>query len=327
MKSNIGFIMKKKAAIIGSFVVDLMARTPHLPEPGETVKGSFFRLGPGGKGYNQTVAAVKAGGDIFFSTKVGMDSFSDILFSSMDKYGVSNRLIFSSDDASTGIALISVDETSSQNEIVVVSGACDTITESEVLNIFSLMGDVEYLLLQLEINIEAIELIVSMAYERGIKVILNPAPIQILSNDLYSKLYAITPNEVEAQILTSMKYGSISDCRNMASFFHTEGVENVVITLGKNGAYVSTDGTEYELANYNDIIVKDTTGAGDAFNGGLVAALSKGYSFIDASNYANVVSNLSVAKIGTAPSMPSHEEIEMFMETHIPVCRKIECPR
>ncbi len=308
--------MHKRVAIIGSFVVDLMARTPHLPVPGETVKGTFFKMGPGGKGYNQAVAAAKAGADIFFSTKVGTDDFATILYESIKSLGIKDTLIFNSHSLNTGIALISVDEKTSQNEIVVVSGACNGITANDVDNIFQHLDGIEYLLLQLEINMDALELIIEKAYEKGMKIILNPAPAQSVSDHILSMLYAITPNEVEAQILSSIKYREPKDCHEISSHFIDKGVKNVVITLGKSGSYVRTAEREVFLNNYDDINVIDTTGAGDAFNGGFLAALGNGADVIKAAEFANIVSNLSVTKIGTAPSMPSIEEIEDFMNKH-----------
>lgn len=306
----------KRIAVIGSFVVDLMARTPHLPVPGETVKGSFFRMGPGGKGYNQAVAAAKAGGNVFFSTKTGTDSFADILSDSMKDFGISDSLVFHDKENGTGIALISVDEVTSQNEIVVVSGACGTITEEEVNQMFQHLDGVEYLLIQLEINLDAIEMIIERAYSKGIRIILNPAPVQPVSDSILAKLYAITPNEVEAQILSSIAYDRPSDCCRIADYFMARGVQNAVITLGSSGVYAKTEEEERFLSNYKDIAVVDTTGAGDAFSGGLLAALGKGYDFMDAVEYANVVSNLSVTRIGTSPAMPSAAEIDDFIRTH-----------
>lgn len=305
-----------RVAVIGSFVVDLMARCPHLPSPGETVKGSFFRLGAGGKGYNQAVAAAKAGADLFFSTKVGEDEFARILYSGLKDNGLSDNVVFSCSEAATGAALISVDEQTSQNEIVVVPGSCECITGEEIQEMFKHLDDVRYLLLQLEINTDAMEEIIERAYEAGIKVILNPAPVQKIDDKVFRHLYAIVPNEVEAQILSGKNYSGDSDCSGMADFFLEKGVENVIITLGKRGAYVRSAGNGFFIDNYPDIRVVDSTGAGDAFCGGLLAALGEGSSFEESARFANVVSNLSVTRLGTSVSMPARAEIDSFLAAH-----------
>ena len=315
-----------KTAVIGSFVVDLMARAPHLPREGETVKGSLFRMGGGGKGYNQAVAAAKAGADLFFSTKVGKDSFSQILYSQMEDNGIRDHLVFESISQSTATALISVDENTSQNEIIVVLGASETIGEEEIEKMFSRMEGVKYLLLQYEINDDALGEIIRKAYARGIKVILNPAPARDLDESLYPLLFAITPNEVEAEKLSGVAYESDSDVRKMAEVFRSKGVENTIITLGKKGAYLLDEkGDEYHYANYDDITVLDSTGAGDAFNGGLLAALGEGKTVKEAVSFANVVSNLSVTRMGTSTSMPSRDEIMGFISSHVRKITKSFC--
>ena len=302
----------KKTAVVGSFVVDLMARTPHLPEPGETVMGSFFKSGPGGKGANQAVAAKRAGCDLVFSTKLGVDSFAAIALDSFAQDGIALDYVFRNPDAPTAAALISVDEVTSQNEIIVVLGACCTYNDEDLQKLDKALDGCEYLLLQLEINTDALAKLVKMAYDKGIKVILNPAPVQDLPQDLYKMLYLVTPNEVEARILTGIPCDDEAGCAAAAKAFFDLGVENVILTLGKRGAYVNDGTKETWLHNY-DVKVLDTTGAGDAFNGGLLAGLSQGMDLHTAAAYGNVVSNLAVTKLGTAPAMPSKEEIDGFI--------------
>ncbi len=302
----------KKVAVVGSFVVDLMARTPHLPEPGETVMGSYFKSGPGGKGANQAVAAKRAGCDLVFSTKIGQDAFSAIALESFAHDGISLDYVFRNPDAPTAAALISVDEVTSQNEIVVVLGACCTYNDEDLAVLDKALDGCEYLLLQLEINTDALEKLVRMAYRKGIKVILNPAPVQDLPRELYKMLYLVTPNEVEARILTGIACDDEAGCARAAQAFFDLGAENVILTLGKRGAYVNDGTIETYLENF-DVKVLDTTGAGDAFNGGLLAGLSQGMDLHTAAKYGNVVSNLAVTKLGTAPAMPTKEEIDRFL--------------
>ena len=302
-----------KVTVFGSFVVDLMGRTPHLPVPGETVKGSMFKMGPGGKGFNQGVAAHKAGADVTMVTKLGRDTFAGVALSAMDELKMKKDRILYSDDTETGAALIMVDENSSQNEIVVILGSCNTITDEEVESIADELEQSEFLLTQLETNVSATRKVISLAKELGVKVILNTAPVQEVEDDIYNGLYMITPNEVEAEILTGIVIDSKENADKAADWFFDKGVQNVIITLGGRGVYVAT-AEKREIVPAYTVKAIDTTGAGDAFNGGLVAALSEGKTIWESVDFANALAALSVERLGTTPAMPWREEILSFMK-------------
>lgn len=304
--------MKKKVTVFGSFVVDLMGRTPHLPQKGETVMGSMFQMGPGGKGFNQGVAAHKAGADITMITKVGKDAFADVALNIMKELKMNSDHVFSSEDVQTGAALIMVDENTSQNEIVVIPGACNNIKDEEIESVTEVIRSSEYLLTQLETNMSAIEKVIDIAHNNGVKVILNTAPVQPIKDELLSKVDMVTPNEVEAEILTGIKIETEEDMRNTAKYFFSKGVKQVVITLGNRGVYVADEETEELIPAYR-VKALDTTGAGDAFNGGLVAALAEGKSLKEAARFANGLAALSVQKLGTTMSMPWREDIDTFL--------------
>lgn len=305
--------MGSKVIVFGSFVVDLMGRTPHLPAAGETVKGSMFKMGPGGKGFNQGVAAHKAGADVTMITKLGRDTFGDIAVNTMKDLGMDTSHLLFSEETETGCALIMVDENTSQNEIVVISGACGTITEEETLRTAELMDNAEYLLTQLETNMSSIEQVIDLAYNKGVKVILNTAPVQPVTDELLSKVWLVTPNEVEAEILTGVKVDSEESADRAAEWFFERGVKNVLITLGGRGVYINADGKKGIVPAYR-VKAIDTTGAGDAFNGGLLAALSEGKDLWESAVFANALAALSVQKLGTTMSMPYREEIDTFLE-------------
>lgn len=307
--------MGKKVTVFGSFVVDLMGRTPHLPAPGETVKGTVFKMGPGGKGFNQGVAAHKAGADVTMVTKLGRDTFADIALNTMKDLKMNTDKVLFSDTVETGSALIMVDEKSSQNEIVVILGACNTITDEEVDSLEDVIGESEYLLTQLETNVSSVERIVDIAYKKGVKVILNTAPVQPIEDELLSKVDLITPNEVEAEILTGIKVDSEEAADRAAEWFFARGVKRVLITLGGRGVYLNTGEKKGILPAYK-VEAVDTTGAGDAFNGGLLAALAEEKDLWEASKFANALAALSVQKIGTTPAMPVREEIDAFLAEH-----------
>lgn len=305
--------MSKKVTVFGSFVVDLMARTPHLPIPGETVKGSMFKMGPGGKGFNQGVAAHKAGAQVSMITKLGKDAFANVALDAMKELNMDTSKVFITEKTETGAALIMVDETTSQNEIVVVLGACNTISDEEVESIADIVKESGYLLTQLETNTSAIEKVIDIAYKNGVKVILNTAPIQPISDDVLSKVDLITPNEVEAEILTGICINNLENAEKAAEWFFKKGVKNVLITLGERGVFIATK-EKQEIVPAYKVNAIDTTGAGDAFNGGLVAALAEGKDLWEAAKFANALAAISVQRLGTTPAMPSRIEIDEFID-------------
>ncbi|MEA5051072.1 MAG: ribokinase [Oscillospiraceae bacterium] len=301
-----------KVAVFGSFVADLMARSPRMPGPGETVRGLLFRMGPGGKGFNQGVAAHKAGADVTMITKLGRDSFADAATGAMRSLGMREDHLLFSQDAATGAALILVDERTGENEIVVVPGACDTITAQEVAAAEDVIAACDYVLLQLEINQDANEAVAALACRHGCRVILNPAPYAEVGDDFLSRVYMATPNEVEAEAMTGIPITDFASAQKAAARLFSKGIRHVVITLGARGVFISSDGVERILPAF-PVNAVDTTGAGDAFNGGLLAGLAEGMDIWQAARFASALAALSVQKLGTTPSMPARAEIDAFL--------------
>ncbi|MDO4632531.1 MAG: ribokinase [Eubacteriales bacterium] len=306
--------MKQKVVVFGSYVVDLMGRTPHLPVPGETVKGSFFKMGAGGKGFNQAVAAHKTGAEITVITKMGRDSFADVALNVMDELKMPKDGIFFAEDTETGIALILVDENSSENEIVIVPGACATFSEEDTERAAELINGAAYVLLQLEVNQDANERVMKAANQCGAKVIVNTAPYSEVTDEFLAGAYMVTPNEVEAFEMTGVEVKDFDGACRAAEVFHQKGVKVVLITMGSQGVFIS-DGEERKLVPAFKVNALDTTGAGDAFNGGFLTALSEGRNVWDAAVFANATAALSVQKLGTTPSMPTREEVEEFLHS------------
>lgn len=307
--------MAQKVTVFGSFVVDLMARAPRLPVPGETVLGSFFKQGAGGKGFNQGIAAHKSGGDVTMITKLGRDSLAGVATDAMDSVGLSKDHLFYSETEPTGVALISVDENTSQNEIIIVPGACATISDEDIASVAERIKESAYLLLQLEVNQDANEKVAAMAKAAGVKVIVNTAPYSPVTDEFLSGCYLVTPNEVEAEELTGICVSDLESADKAAKVFKDKGVQNVVITLGSRGVYVNEDGKSEIVPAYK-VNAIDTTGAGDAFNGGLLTALSEGKTISEAARFANALAAISVQRIGTTPAMPTRAEIDKFLEEH-----------
>ena len=302
-----------KVIVFGSFVVDLTSRSEKLPIPGETVLGSVFKSGPGGKGSNQAVAAHRAGGDVLLATKIGDDVFGKTAIDFYEKEGMDTRYVWTSREKETGTALILVEEQSGQNMIVVTLGACGSICEQEVLELEKEMKDTEYLLVQLETEEDTLEQVTSLAEKYGVKIVLNPAPARPLSPILLSRLEIITPNETEAQALTGIKVENSAEASRASHILLDQGVKSVIITMGDQGAFVS-DGVHEAMLEAIPVSVADTTGAGDAFNGCLVCALAEGRNLYEAAKFANAAGALCVSRVGTAPAMPERVEIDALYQ-------------
>jgi ribokinase len=305
-------IMATKIVVFGSFVVDLASRADHLPRPAETVIGSVFALGPGGKGSNQGVAAHRAGADVCMITKVGDDVFGKVALDFYQSEGMNTDLIFVDKEKETGTALIMVDENSAQNQILVVPGACGNINDEDIERATPAIKDAQIILMQMEVNLDANWKVLDIAHKNGVKVVLNTAPAQKVDDAILAKVNVLTPNEVEASILSGVEVVTMDDARRAAEVFQKKGVEEVVITMGAQGAYVRSGSRELIIPRLN-VEAIDTTGAGDAFNGGLVTALAEGKDLFAAAEFANVVGALSVTKKGTAPAMPFRKDIDAFM--------------
>lgn len=309
--------MNKPIVVFGSFVVDLTSRSQGLPVPGQTILGSSFRMGPGGKGSNQAVAAHRAGANVTLVTKVGKDVFGNVALDFYQGEGMNTDYILQDERRETGAALIMVDEISAQNEIVVVSGACGNITDEDIERCRALIESASILLLQHEINFDAQYKVIDIAYKAGVKIVLNPAPAAEIPDDVLKKIDIVTPNETEAYVLTGVEVKNVEDAQNAAKVFLEKGVKNVVITMGALGAF-ATDGKRCELLPRLNVNAIDTTGAGDAFNGGFVMALSEGRDLFEALRYGNATGALSVTKPGTAPAMPTRAEIDAMVRENYP---------
>lgn len=305
--------MGKPIVVFGSFVVDLTSRSEGLPVPGQTILGNWFRYGPGGKGSNQAVAAHRAGADVTLVTKLGKDVFADVALDFYRNEGMRTDYILRDEKNPTGVALILVDEITAQNEIVVVSGACQNITPEDVEHCRSLIEGASIILLQHEINPDAQRAAIEIAHAAGVRVVLNPAPAMPVPDDLLAKIDIVTPNETEAQALTGIAVTCEEEARKAAQVFLDKGVRNVVITMGALGVYVN-DGTRGEMLPRLEVDAIDTTGAGDAYNGGFVTALSEGRDLFEAARYGNATGALSVTRLGTAPAMPTRTEIDEMVK-------------
>ncbi|PZP40977.1 MAG: ribokinase [Pseudopedobacter saltans] len=294
--------------VVGSTNMDMVVNAARIPAPGETILAENFFMNPGGKGANQAVAVARLGGSVLFVTKVGNDVFghqSSLLF---DEEGIITKYVLSDNDHPSGVALITVDS-KGENSIVVASGANSYLNREDLTDdLLSELESAKILLMQLETPLDVVFFLAEYAFRKGIKVILNPAPMTSLPDGLMKCLYLITPNETEAEILTSIKIKNIEDAKSAAICISEMGCENVVITLSSKGALIY-ENNSFHVVNGQVVKAIDTTAAGDVFNGALTVALSEGKSLKIAVEFACLASSISVTRIGAQSSIPYRGEV------------------
>ena len=304
-------MQKPKITVIGSSNTDLVAKTPKLPAPGETVLGSEFVIAPGGKGANQAVAIARLGGHVTFVAKLGMDNFGDQSLENFKRDGICTDFAFRDAESPSGVALIFVDD-DGENMIVVAQGANARLLPEDIDKARPAIESADVVVLQLETPLETVEHAVAIAAQRHVPVILNPAPGRKLERHLIEKISCLTPNETEAEILTGIKVTGDDAARRAGARLLELGAGSVVVTMGKRGAMlITTEGSS--LVPAFAVHAVDATAAGDAFTGGLAYALASGRDLKDAVEFANAAAALAVAKMGAQPSMPIREELERFL--------------
>ena len=294
--------------VIGSSNTDMVIKTEKLPAPGETILGGTFLMNPGGKGANQAVAAARLGGKVTFITKRGNDLFGNQAVGLLMREGIHTQYIVKDMELPSGVALITVDSTG-ENSIVVAPGSNGNLLQEDIPTAVFETTKYEILLLQLEIPINTVEYSAVAASEKGLKVILNPAPARKLSDNLLMNTWLITPNETEAEIITGVKITDIPSAEKAAEIIMKRGVKNVIITLGEAGAYIKSENFTGLIPGIK-VIPVDTTAAGDVFNGALAVALSEGKVLNEAVVFANKAASISVTRMGAQASAPYRNEIQ-----------------
>lgn len=288
--------------------MDMVVKTDQLPLPGETKLGGDFLMNAGGKGANQAVAVARLGGNLTFIANVGNDVFGKQIIEGFKKEKMNTDFIFCDDKNSSGAALIMVNE-AGENCIVVAPGANANLMYADVKKVDDIAA-AHIILMQLEIPIETIEAVAKHAKANQQKVILNPAPAQNLSNELLNGLFLVTPNETEAAILTGIEVTDDLSAEQAANFLLNKGVENVIITLGKKGAYFKNRNESFSV-QAPEVKAIDTTAAGDTFSGALVVALTEDMHWKNAIQFAVQAASLSVTRMGAQTSVPYRHEIHL----------------
>jgi ribokinase len=305
----------RKIVVLGSFVADLAFRTKKVPAWGETIMGSDFKLGPGGKGSNQAVAAARLGGNVSFISKLGRDAFGDLARETYEQEGIDTRYVFETTEFPTGAATIIVDEVKGENAIIVVPGACYQVTPAEIDQAHALIAESAIFLTQLELQIPAVKHGLKLAHSLRVPTILNPAPGLALPESIFELCDYLTPNETEAATLTGMPVRNIEEAERSAEALLARGTRNVVVTLGAQGALVKNAQLSKRVPAIDAGAVVETTGAGDAFNGGFAIALSEGADILAATRFGCAVAGISVTRYGTAPSMPFRPEVDELLKS------------
>lgn len=300
--------MPGKVCVFGSFNFDMVARVERFPVPGESLVASASMTSAGGKGANQATAALKAGANVHYIGKIGDDTFGHFARRYLKSIGFNALTLLMTNDVPTGNALIYVAGNEAENMIAVDPGANMTVTEDEIASCIPAISCADVVLVQLENNLSAIELVVDAAKAAGARVIVNPAPWQPVDDNFLAKVDLLTPNATEARLMTGCRVDDMAGASQAADALHARGVSNVIITLGANGALLSEQGVKKSIPCFPSQ-PRDTTGAGDAFNGALAARLACGESLHTAAQFAAAYAAVSVEKQG-ASSLPDYEEAQ-----------------
>ncbi|HHV45233.1 MAG TPA: ribokinase [Firmicutes bacterium] len=297
--------------VVGSLNLDLVVSAPEIPAPGETVLGKDFQTFPGGKGANQAVAAAKQGMATVMVGRVGADGFGEQLLRSLRTSGVNTQFVSIDPAEPTGVAFICVDE-AGENAIVVAPGANNRCTVGELPD--SLWEQTKVLLLQLEIPLTTVTEAARRAQAQQALVILDPAPPQELSLELLRHVDILVPNSSEAAALTKVAEVTEENVSGVADQLLKLGPKQVIVKLGKDGAYFKGVYGEGRIHGI-PVDAVDTTAAGDCYAGVLAAQLAQGAPLPAAARYANVAAALAVTRKGAQDSMPTRAEVEEFMQT------------
>jgi ribokinase len=302
-----------RICMVGSAMTDLIARVPRLPVAGETLVGSSFSIGFGGKGSNQAVMAARLGAQVSVVVKLGKDVFGENYLQNYNDQGIDTRFVSFDETRSSGVAPITVDDTSGQNSIVIVPGANDSLNPEDVQRSASAIREAQVLICQLETPIETTLEAFKLARKNNTLTILNPAPARELPDELLALTDVFAPNEVEAAMLSGQSIKSVEDAKTVAQALLARGPKHVIITLGDKGAvFVSQDDAPQVYAAQK-VQAVDTTGAGDAFVGSLAYFLAADWPLDKAVAHACTLATLSVQKPGTQSSYPYKEEVKELL--------------
>jgi len=295
--------------------MDFFILLEHLPIPGETVLGKRFVMQPGGKGANQAVAAARLGAKTYMVGRVGNDIFANEVIENFKRNNVKVDYVKRDPETHTGVAFIFVDA-KGENMIAVASGADARVSPSDVDDAMDIISKSDVLLLQLEIPVETVVYAARKAYENNVKVILNPAPARSLPEEIFKYIYILTPNRVEAQMLSNVEIRSTEDVLKAARVLMSKGVKSIVVTLGAEGALLISGDREIHIPAFK-VKPVDTTGAGDAFNAALAVAIAEGKSLEEAVRWANAAAAIKITRVGAQAGLPYRKDLKEFLNENL----------
>jgi ribokinase len=293
--------------------MDLTCTAPHIPLKNETVLSGPLVMGPGGKGFNQAVAASLAGADVSFVTKIGKDLYNPFVRDAFERFNLPPDYLYETSEGATGVALIVVEKDTGANAIAVAPGACQLLTVDDVSAASGALEGASVLLTQMEANLQATAAAMARAHEMGVKVIHNPSPFSAAPDDFFEHVDILVPNEVECRYMTGIDVVDAASAKAAAGKLAGRA-QTVIITLGERGVYCPEVSDDIVPALAVDTV--DTTGAGDAFAGVLAAYLARGAELPEALRFAIAGAALSTTKFGTSPSMPGQADIEAAARTN-----------
>jgi len=290
-------------SVLGIFVADISFSGPKIPAVGETILGNKYNVGPGGKGCNQAVAIARLGAKVNFISKIGKDSYGELALNTLTKNKINTKSVIQDENLQTGVAGILVDKNSGKNAINVIVGAPSTLKVVEINKHINIIKNSKIFLTQLEVPKDVTLHCLKTAKEYGCLTILNPAPASEITKEFYNNIDYFTPNETEAEFYTGIKITNEKEAKQAADKLINLGIKKIIITLGEKGLFYS-DGKEEIYLQATPVKAIDTTGAGDAFNGGLAFGLSKEKPIKECLELANKVAGISTTKLGAGDAMP-----------------------
>ena len=301
-------VRRSRILVVGSINMDLVVRCRRLPLPGETLTGNSLTEIPGGKGANQAVAAARLGADVSMIGRVGDDAFGDTLRLGLETNGVETSFIEQTQNCSSGIAVISVED-SGQNCITVIPGANGEFAAADLFKYHTAFSAADVLLIQLEVPTATVLAAIQMAKQHNMTIVLDPAPaIETLPDELFC-VDVMCPNENEAGILTNMEVTTVADAQQAAGRLHELGARNVLVTLGANGVVVCDSVGAVQHVKGISIGAVDATAAGDAFAAAIGVRLAEGASILQCAKYACAAGALAASRFGAQPAMPTRMEV------------------
>lgn len=299
---------KPVITVVGSFAVGMTLRTSRMPVFGETLTGSDFDMGPGGKGSNQAVGAARLGANAFFAGIIGNDKLGEIATDLYNREGVDTTYLHKTQKMATGVGFIILNQ-AGENGIILDMSANRLMDAAFVDRLETQIAKSDLVMSVLEIPVAAAARAMELGRKHGVRTILNPAPAAPLDNTVLKNVDYLTPNETELRILMGLPPDDPAPTPELAAELHRRGVGNLIVTMGENGALVQT-GAGAEMVPGVPAEVVDTTGAGDAFNAGLAIALAWGWSLVEAVKYANCAGAVACSKLGVIPALGARPAID-----------------